>query len=154
MVVGDVVRRELSWIDDALAGSARVGDLTVRAAHQPRPEDGAFSSLQLALRLLGARAAYVLPIDVPVSPATWPTLASAIGAREAAVPTHLGRRGHPVLVSAPFAARLAAIAVDAVDARLDRQLARADRVEVERGDPTVLVNLNTEEAWSRWLRGR
>jgi hypothetical protein len=54
-------------------------------------------------------------------------------------------------VSAALAARLSAIPIVAPDARLDRQLSRADRVEVSVDDPTVLTNLNTPGEWSAWI---
>jgi molybdenum cofactor cytidylyltransferase len=147
----DRMRTALAWIDDALAREVIADGLSVRAVHQPRPEEGPFSSLVLGLSALRERAAFVLPIDVPVCAGTWHALAGALGDADAVVPAHHGRRGHPVLVSASFAARLSAIPIDAPDARLDRQLARADRVEVSVDDPTVLLDLDTPEEWAAWI---
>lgn len=147
----DRLRAALPWIDDALAREVVTDGLSVRAVHQPRPEEGPFSSLVLGLSALRARAAFVLPIDVPVCAATWRALASALDTHDAAVPSHRGERGHPVLLSASFAARLRAIPIDEPDARLDRQLARADRVEVSADDPSVLLDLDTPDEWAAWL---
>lgn len=151
VVIAERAARSTAWIADALARRTDVCGLSVRAVIQPHPDAPAFSSLRLALDAIGSRPAFVLPIDVPARGATWRALADAIGAHDAAVPTYRGRRGHPVLVSAALATRLIRLDPADPDSRLDRQLARADVIEVALDEPTVVMNLNTPEEWSSWL---
>jgi molybdenum cofactor cytidylyltransferase len=141
------------WIDaqlEAIGGDTIVVSSIpidgVRVILQPRPDDPPWSSLKLGLDAASG-AVLVLPIDVPVAPGIALALERTIGAHDAAVPVHRGRRGHPVLLSAAFAERLRAIE----DSRLDHELARARCAELEVGDPVVRMNLNTEDEWRAWL---
>ena len=118
------------------------------------PERGQFSSLQVGLAALRSSAVFCLPIDVPapLSP-VWQVLANALkGGVKAVMPTHQGRGGHPVLLSAALAAELNALSPLA---RLDEALQALEptqllRVEVE--DSRVTMNLNSPEAWEQWTR--
>ncbi|HVP39565.1 MAG TPA: nucleotidyltransferase family protein [Candidatus Saccharimonadales bacterium] len=122
-----------------------------RWAHNPRPERGPFSSLQIGLREAaggGAGTAFVLPVDVPVPGGElFETLLQAVGAALAAVPECDGRGGHPVLLSAAAASALAALDPADPDARLDRWLrARGPQVRrVATADRRVLQDLNRVE---------
>lgn len=139
----------LPWLGSALSRDVRASGLRVRALVQPRPEEGPFSSLRLALAATSG-SAFVLPVDVPTAPGVFRQLVRALGDRDAAVPRFAARRGHPVLLSMAFARRLASLPLDAPDARLDRQLANARCAEARVHDEVVLLDLNTQKAWAAW----
>ena len=147
---------ELPWVARALEEDARVAGLCVRVCAQPRPTAPPFASLARGLRRDRAvhAGAFVLPVDVPVAPHTWPALEAALGTGQVALPRFEGRNGHPVLLAPAFAARLLCCSNADPEARLDRQLASLDagaRRVVEVDEPTVRMNLNTPAEWSAWV---
>ncbi|HEX3345611.1 MAG TPA: NTP transferase domain-containing protein [Polyangiaceae bacterium] len=126
----------------------------VVVAVNPDPDRGPFSSLQVGLAALGAPAVapvFVLPVDVPAASApTWRALEDALGPTlDAAIPTHEGRGGHPVLLAPPFVAQLGRRDPASPDSRLDALLRLAKAILVPVGDPRVRLNLNAPEDWGK-----
>lgn len=124
----------------------------------PDPHLGPFSSLQVglkAMQALHAGGAFVLPLDVPAPlPTVWRDLLAA-RAPMAAIPlTPFCRGGHPVWISAAFAAHLIALDPFAPEARLDRQIRAlpADAVvRVPVASEDTALNLNDPAAWRQWV---
>jgi molybdenum cofactor cytidylyltransferase len=131
----------------------------VQLSFNDDPDRGPFSSLQCGLAAaLPSRSVFVLPIDVPAAqPPVWAALLFALHegeGRDAAIPQHEGRGGHPVLLSVSLVARLRR---RPADSRLDAELAelpapRVARVPVD--DPRVRLNLNAPEDWVKLELGR
>ena len=95
--------------------------------------------------------AFVLPVDVPCAGAeVWRALEAGLDDRvDACVPTFEGAGGHPVLCREGLLGAILATAPDAVDARLDFQLRRCQRIaRVAVDDPRVRLNLNTPADWA------
>lgn len=118
-----------------------------------RPELGQFSSIQLGLSQVSAEAAYVLPVDVPISDeSVWHSL--AVQLREntmACVPEWQGRGGHPVLLSRSFINKVVSAPSDD---RLDSQIKSlphdlVKRIAVE--DMRVCMNINSLEQWQGFI---
>jgi CTP:molybdopterin cytidylyltransferase MocA len=138
-----------------------IPDLAKRAevVVNPDPDRGPFSSLQVGLAALGASGppapAFVLPVDAPAaSPAVWRALEEALGPElDAAIPAFQGHGGHPVLLAAPFMARLGRLDPASPEARLDVALRSAKALLVETGDPRVRMNLNAPEDWGKLGEG-
>lgn len=125
----------------------------------PQPERGPFSSLQVGLRHFAGRSCFVLPVDVPAAKtATWVTLATALTLQVAVVrPRFDGRGGHPVLLSAPFAAALIDVSSTDPAARLDMQiraLPPAAVIDIEVDDPSLVINLNQPSDLERFKSER
>ena len=138
-------------------GSAERGSPPLDALVLPTPGLPMFESLRLGLARLLARpewiAVVVLPVDHPiVAPATVAALASS-GA-DAAVPSHGGKHGHPVLLSRRVAERVASGALAGPTLREVLHAVGARTVEV--ADAGVIANCNTPEALAAALvrRGR
>lgn len=131
---------------EAVLGLGRSVDLVTN----PDPERGPFSSLQEGLSAVEpGRAAFVLPVDVPVStPAVWSALAAAVeGGADAAVPVLDGRGGHPVLLGPALVATLLS---RPAGSRLDEELrAVANLARVPVDDRRVRLNLNTPGDWGK-----
>jgi len=120
---------------------------------------GQTSSLQVGLVALAGLPAEAETLDAIVlclvdhpafEPATVSALVAAFACRRAAVvvPTHLGRRGHPVLIARPLFEPLLALSL--------RQGANSvigawgDRTELlEVADPGILVDVDDPETYSR-----
>lgn len=124
----------------------------------PRPERGPFSSLQLGLRALLKDptwpAVVVEPVDaLPVHPVIIVALAQQLAHRgaPAAMPSHLGRGGHPILLSRSLCKEL--LRLDPKKTRMDELLHRLEargacaRVEVYTDD--IHANLNDPQAYGR-----
>lgn len=117
----------------------------------PRPEQGPFSSLQLAMAATPEDASFISPVDVPLKAATMKKLRQAWlqhGHLEALIPAYQERKGHPVILSAQFQRELLKLPPDGPNSRLDFALKampenkkRIFAVE----DPFVPLNLNTPE---------
>ncbi|MBI3097035.1 MAG: nucleotidyltransferase family protein [Planctomycetes bacterium] len=133
-----------------------------RVVGQPRPEAPPFDSLRrglaAALRLRpAARLLWVLPVDVPApSVPVFSVLRRSLTPRaRAAVPTFLGRGGHPVLLRRSLASRIIRLDPGRPESRLDvilRSLpARAVR-RVRVRDSRIHANANTPGSWMRLLR--
>ena len=110
------------------------------AVVNPDPSRGMLTSVQCGLRSFTERldAALVWPVDHPlVKPETIASMIAAFEAGDApvVVPTHGGRRGHPVL----FAARVFPELLAADPSRGAREVVHAhdDRVELDVSDPGV-----------------
>jgi molybdenum cofactor cytidylyltransferase len=150
VVLGPDADRYLEAVPE-LAGRSEPSTLRLSTTRAPCPEDGPFASLRLGIVTAmswAPRGVWVLPVDVPApTPATFAALLDAFAPGVAAVtPTREGRGGHPVLLSAAFAASLAQVATGP-DARLDAQLRaldrRGERRRVEVPDPAVSLDLDT-----------
>lgn len=119
----------------------------------PAPARGQLSSVQCGLAAVSrATRVFVLPIDVPAAaPAVWHALDVSLGGELlAAMPVYGGRGGHPVLLGHEMIGRVRALPADA---RLDTALRAAPVARVAVGDPSVVLNLNTPEAWQAFVTG-
>lgn len=126
---------------------ARLRDVVV--VDHPGWAAGRTSSIQAGMKSLPPDAdAFVLAlVDMPYVRAT--TVQTLVRAHAAApadvgavVPTHDGRRGHPVVLRRPLFARVAALGPDAP---LSTVVRAATVLEVACDDPGVLVDLDTPE---------
>lgn len=120
----------------------------------PNPADGMLSSVQCGLRALpsGVDAVFVWPVDHPlVERATIVAMIAAWGAGGApvVVPTHDGRRGHPVLFAASVLPELFTADVARGAAAVVR--AHADRLELPVSDGGVLQDVDTPEDYVRLI---
>jgi molybdenum cofactor cytidylyltransferase len=123
-----------------------------RDVENPDPAAGMLSSIQCGLRALphGLDAALVWPVDHPlVKRDTVVAMIAAFrnGNPPIVVPTHDGRRGHPVL----FAARLLPELQAADPSRGAVAVVKAhdDRLELAVDDPGVLCDIDTPEEYAR-----
>jgi len=143
----------------AVAGAAAGAD--VRFAPNPEWARGRTTSIQAGLRALpaAARAFLLWPVDVCLPGAA---VVRALQAARAAdpdrllawVPSHAGRRGHPVLTARPVAARRLALGPDEPARAVVRALAAEGALaHVEVAEDGVLLDVNTPEEYRR-LRGR
>jgi CTP:molybdopterin cytidylyltransferase MocA len=113
----------------------------------PAPGLAMFDSLRLGLQHLVGDATWdaviVLPVDHPlVAPATVQALAAVQAA--AAIPSHRGKHGHPVMLSRPVAERVASGAHAGPTMREVLRAVATTSLLVE--DPGVNANCNTPEA--------
>jgi CTP:molybdopterin cytidylyltransferase MocA len=115
----------------------------------PLPEPGLamFDSLRAGLQRLLSHTVWgvvvVLPVDHPlVVPDTVRALAAA--SAEAALPSHLGKHGHPVMLSRSLAERV--VAGELPGPTLREVLRAVATVDVAVNDPGVVTNCNTPEA--------
>ena len=89
-----------------------------------------------------ARGWLVLPGDMPlVEPATLVAVAQALDIHPIAYAQHNGRRGHPVGFAAELYSELTALSGDEGARRL---VARYPAFAVERDDPGILIDIDTE----------
>ena len=136
---------------EALRATAEAGGAVV--AHNPEPERGQFSSLQIGLRAAaerGCEAAVIAPVDCPaLSEASLRRLCDA-RTDWAVLPVHAGRRGHPLLAGPELVAALLAEPVTG-NAREVRRRSPERIVEVEVGEG--LEDLDTPAAYQRALSG-
>lgn len=143
---GDLAEREIA---------RRVG---ARVLVNPAPEAGPVTSIRCALAEVprGTRGIAVLPVDHPlVEPTTVEELLAAFDTHlEAAalVPTHQGRRGHPVVLRDElFPEVMEEELPEGLRTVLRRDPARVREVPVD--DPAVLIDLDTPDALRRHLPG-
>ncbi len=128
------------------AEAARLGLPTV---HNPDWIRGRSGSVQAGWRAAGTTDALVWPVDVPFpGPATVRSLLGAADAEWAVVPSHGGRRGHPVLLPVCLRDRVLALGPDQPLHDVVRPAAR----EVPVDDDGILVDLNTPEEHRAALR--
>jgi molybdenum cofactor cytidylyltransferase len=117
----------------------------------PHPEQGPFSSLQLALAATPEDVSFVSPVDVPLKSATLKKLRQAwlqYGHLEALIPAYQDRKGHPVVLSANLQRELLKLAPDSPESRLDfvlKALPENKKRIFNIEDPFVNLNLNTPE---------
>ncbi len=124
----------------------------VTTVHNPAWATGLTSSLQAGLRSLpaGATAALVVLGDQPaLGPAVIEAVIEAFvaGPRDIVVPTHRGRRGHPVLFGQPHFEALLQLAPSTPPRAVMGEAAGAV-LELEVGDPAILVDL---DSWADYL---
>lgn len=117
----------------------------------PRWEEGMFTSIQAGLAELppAVEAFFVVLGDMPLIPlAVYADLIAAFRPRMVCVPTHQGRRGHPVLVSRDLADGAEAPAGDqGLRSVLRRYPERVIEVPVEH--PGVCIDLDTPEEYQQ-----
>ncbi len=129
-----------------------IGRAGARRVHNPRYEDGMYTSVQAGVAALhaGLDAFFLLPCDIPrADAATVRTLArarTAAGDPAVVYPTHAGRRGHPPLI----AARLVPDILTADPAGGLREVLHrfaGGALEVEVDEPGILRDLDTRESY-------
>jgi molybdenum cofactor cytidylyltransferase len=129
----------------------------VRDVVNPDPAAGMLSSIQCGLRALpdNLEAVFVWPVDHPVVE-TATVLAMIAALREAespiVVPTHGGRRGHPVLFARRVLPEL--FGKDLGRGAATVVHAHADRIELPVADPGVLRDVDTPEEYARLVAAR
>ena len=129
---------------------AALAGLDVAIVHNPAYADGLSTSLKAGFAALppGSEGAVVLLGDMPrVTPALIDGLVEAWlrGRRPvAAVPTHAGRRGNPVLLARSLAPAIASLAGDGGAGPLLR--ARGDVLEWPVDDPAIIQDVDTAAA--------
>lgn len=147
---------------DAVRAALPAGD-PARVLRNPAPERGQLSSLKVALAHLAAPGAGTPPLGVVVALVDHPTVSAATVARLIAalrgpdapaivLPTHAGRRGHPVA----FAARVWPELLACPDEQGARAVVHADParvVEVAVDDPGILVDVDTPDDFRRLTAG-
>jgi CTP:molybdopterin cytidylyltransferase MocA len=117
----------------------------------PHPEQGPFSSLQLAIAATPEDTSFVSPVDVPLKAATLKKLRQAWlqhGHLDALIPSHQDMKGHPVILSVDLQRNLLQLSPDSPEARLDfilRALPENKKRIFNVEDPFVHMNLNTPE---------
>ena len=123
-----------------------------RGVVNPDPSQGMLSSVHCGLRAFpeDLEAVFVWPVDHPLVGRD--TVVAMIGAFRASgapvvVPTHEGRRGHPVL----FAARVFSELMAASPSLGARAVVKAhdDRLELAVADGNVLEDIDTPEDYAR-----
>ena len=159
-----VILERLRGLDLPFLGVVRgpdleLGDLPgVRVLFNPDPETGPIGSLQVGLGA-GARAfpwLLAVPVDHPaVRSETYLALARAAsrGGGHLWVPSHGGRRGHPVVFGRPCYEDLERVP-PGEGARWVVARHRDFRVEVPVDDPGILRNIDTPEEYRRFLAGQ
>ena len=129
---------------------AALAGLDVAIVHNPAYADGLSTSLKagFAALPLGYDGAVILLGDMPlVTPALIDGLVQAWrrqGEAVAAVPTHAGRRGNPVLLARSLAPAIASLAGDGGAGPLLR--ARGDVLEWPVDDPAIIQDVDTAAA--------
>lgn len=137
---------------DPAAVRAAAGGRPHTLVENPRWAEGRATSIQAGLAALPPEAAAFLlwPVDV-VLPGADVVLELVLArereaGRRAWVPSHAGRRGHPVLFAREVAPRFLALAPDAPARDVVRALAAEGALlHVETDDPGVLLDMNTPE---------
>ena len=100
--------------NDADAIREKLGGFTPRFVENPRWDAGMFSSVKAGLAATAARSTHIAlsPADLPfLSKESLRRVLSAVASLDAGgsslvVPTHAGRRGHPLLIPAALRSRL------------------------------------------------
>jgi CTP:molybdopterin cytidylyltransferase MocA len=129
-----------------------------RIVLNPDWPQGQLSSLCAGLRALQADADYDAAIMALVDhPLVYPEVVDSViaafeaTARSIVVPTHDGRRGHPVLFAAPLFPEL----LDAPLTEGARAVVRAhasEVLEVPAKAPGILADIDTPELYRQWVR--
>jgi molybdenum cofactor cytidylyltransferase len=137
----------LRKVVEAAAGRIKASD-RLALVEVEDPQEGMGASLRAAAGALpdDAAGAFVLLGDMPaIDPATPARLAQAFsGPHDIVAPTHLGRRGHPVLFGATWFSALRALSGDeGARTLLERAGARLTRVSVE--DPGIHLDVDRPE---------
>lgn len=125
-----------------------------RDVQNPDPAAGMLRSVQCGLRALpsGLDAVFVWPVDHPlVERATIVAMITALraGGAPIVVPTHSGRRGHPVLFAARVLPEL--FTADGTRGAAAVVHAHADRLELAVADRGILEDIDTPEDYARLI---
>lgn len=146
---------------DRIRGEAAswTGVADLRLVDNPRWEEGRSASFEVGVAALGAVAGdragglFVAAIDQPLDPAVIDALVAASGpGDEVLLPTHGGRRGHPVLLPWSLVPELGR--ASAYPEGL-RDIVRAAQVrEVPVASPSIHLDLNTPAALAAARRAR
>ena len=127
------------------------GRLSASVAINPEPETGRSASIRLGSALLsdGVEAILVQSVDQPCSTDIIAALFGAIdGGAAVAVPTHAGRRGHPICVSGHLLHELRAVTEEEEGLRSIVRRHRHELVEVPVESESVVWNLNDPAAYA------
>jgi molybdenum cofactor cytidylyltransferase len=131
-----------------------IDDPRVATVVNPDPARGMFSSIQAGLAATGGDVVLVLPADMPfVAARTIAAVATHAAASGAVVvPTHTGRRGHPIAIPRALCDRLTALAPETT---LKDALAAAGaaRLELEVADAGVVHDVDVPGDLARQPRG-
>lgn len=151
-VGSDAVRKAVKATSERLAATDRLVLVSVEDSRE-----GMGASLRAAALAVPDDSAglFVMLGDMPaVDPATPRRLAQAFkGPHDIVAPTHLGRRGHPVLFGATWLPALRALSGDeGARALLESAGARLTRIPVE--DPGIHLDVDRPEDLVRVIEGR
>ena len=122
--------------------------------HNPCPELGQFSSIQIALKELllirNYSGCFILPIDVPlIDKSILKKLINGITPdTKVCQPTYLGKGGHPVLVMKKWIKYLTELNIYDQSSRLDTQIGLLKQNEIKKitlDDKNILLNINTPD---------
>lgn len=151
-VGSDAVRKTVKATAERLAAADRLVLVSVED-----PQEGMGASLRAAAQAVPDETAgvFVLLGDMPaIDPATPRRLAQAFKSpHDIIAPTHLGRRGHPVLFGATWLPALRALSGDeGARALLESAGAQLTRIPVE--DPGINLDVDRPEDLVRVIEGR
>jgi len=159
--------------DSGLESTRYLGQ--VAYVQNKNPQDGQFSSLQIALKFLLSQKflqskdspkfehILMLPVDVPlVDNDSLRKMISFFEVKsedksesecKVSIPRYQNKKGHPVLLSRRFCQYLVQQSL-ASNLRLDhiiRQLKSSEVEVVDVGDESVILNINTENDWRQYI---
>jgi molybdenum cofactor cytidylyltransferase len=129
---------------EALASVAIVNDTRVTIAVNPDPDRGMFSSIQIGLAATdGPTPVLVLPGDMPFvkRETVGHTATECVRTSRVIVPTHDGRRGHPVAIPRALVADL--LAENAAGSLKDALHSVDAPLTIEVDDPGILRDVDT-----------
>ena len=142
----DAVRRiwvVTGWLADRVAALLQTYPKT-ELVPNPNYRQGMFSSVQAGLARVQARRAFLTPGDYAlISPAVYGQMLQVQA--EIVIPTHDGRKGHPVLMSQAAIAEILALPGDAILRDYIRNKGFAT-VEVE--DEGILLDVDTPQDYA------
>lgn len=112
---------------------------------------GRFYSLKIAAKNLEHKGpVFMHNIDNPfVNQELLKALAENLGEADFIAPTYMGRGGHPILISAGFAAKIANESNCKLN--LKEYLAQYNKKKMEVKHEHILLNINTQEEYKKWL---
>ncbi|HWP57976.1 MAG TPA: nucleotidyltransferase family protein [Candidatus Acidoferrales bacterium] len=119
---------------------------------------GQLSSLQAAIRSLAGAPVEAIIVHLVDHPFVKPEIVGEMvrrfreSGKLIVVPTHRGRRGHPVLFSSRLFPELLAAPLD-LGAKPVVRAHRADMLEIETADAGVLIDIDTPEEYRRHVGG-
>jgi molybdenum cofactor cytidylyltransferase len=140
-------------VDDlvvVLGPATRHLEIPVKTAFNPDPETGRSASIRLGAAALGEDLAAIIvqSVDQPVSAAVLAALFEAVTPSvEVAVPSYLGRRGHPVCLAGRLVTELRAVSEETEGLRAVVRAHAGHVVEVAVEDESVVWNLNDPAAY-------
>src|SRR5437867_1900454 len=125
--------------------------LGVRRAFNPRPETGRSESIRLGASELPADVGAILvqSVDQPSTAEVLSALFDAVeNGAQVAIPTHEGRRGHPICLSGDLLAEIRDLTEEREGLRAVVRRHHSHVVEVPVTTESVLWNLNDPEAYA------